>query len=83
MAPYYHVQRLYPTGRYRFQFGKKSQNFYWSGPVDDSGSIVLRGVVNVQDKASFAGNISLTIGKHEAIYAKSSGRINLIYILLG
>jgi hypothetical protein len=52
-----------PTGSYSFQFDKAGTYYYWSGYVESSQQIVLRGVVVVLD--SFDKELEVFVSLNE------------------
>ena len=58
---------------YRYQFTSPGTYNYWSGNVDSRGKVVMRGIVKVQEWASFTKNVTVKVAGHEAIYNTSSG----------
>ena len=57
----------YP-GRYKHQFTRPGIYYYWSGPVDSTGIIVMRGKVNVTETFSQIENVTVRVGEYEAVY---------------
>ena len=62
----------YP-GRYKHQFTRPGIYYYWSGPVDSTGIIVMRGKVNVTETFSHIENVTVRVGEYEAVYNVTGG----------
>ena len=62
------------SGGYKHQFTRPGIYYYWSGPVDSTGIIVMRGKVNVTETFSQIENVTVRVGEYEAVYNLTSGR---------
>ncbi|XP_021354106.1 fibrocystin-L-like [Mizuhopecten yessoensis] len=64
------------TGAFEFKFNTLGTNYYWSDYIDLYTTTWFRGSVQVTNKESYVGDLSVKVGGIEAVYDKNSGVSN-------
>ena len=62
------------TGSYSYKFTAPGMYYYSSGPVNQDGSLHMKGMVRVSPKESFARKLAVFVGGYEALHDTSAGK---------
>ncbi|KAJ8313322.1 hypothetical protein KUTeg_009108 [Tegillarca granosa] len=61
------------NGQYTHTFTRVGTYHYWSGFANDIGSLILRGIIEVEPWTSSIQNVTLKVAGYEATYVTNSG----------